>query len=66
MVWLQAVKSARDPADTRRVVGTVVDATAETIDRALRRATRAFPAWDQAGGEQRAVCLERLASLLEP
>ena len=54
-----------DPADTRRVVGRVMDATPETIDRALRRATRAFPAWDEKGGAHRGECLERLADLLE-
>ena len=59
------MRPVRDPADTRRLIGNVTDASPEHIDRALRRAGRAFPDWDESGGDQRASCLDRLADLME-
>ena len=54
-----------DPSDHRTVVGQVVDASAEDVDRALELAVDAFDSWDAAGGEARAECLERMANLME-
>jgi RHH-type proline utilization regulon transcriptional repressor/proline dehydrogenase/delta 1-pyrroline-5-carboxylate dehydrogenase len=54
-----------DPADNRRTAGAVVEATAEHLERALARAARAAPAWDAAGAEARAACLEVTADLME-
>ena len=57
--------AVRDPADHRRVVGEVVEATpADALD-ALGEAHRAQPAWDAMGGEARANILERAAELFE-
>ncbi len=54
-----------DPADRRRTVGSVVIAGAEDVAAAIGRAGRAQRAWDEAGAETRAECLERAADLLE-
>jgi RHH-type proline utilization regulon transcriptional repressor/proline dehydrogenase/delta 1-pyrroline-5-carboxylate dehydrogenase len=54
-----------DPSDRRRPVGTVVAAGPTDLDEAIGRAVRAQPAWDEAGGEARAACLDRAADLLE-
>jgi len=55
----------RSPADHDHRVGDVTWATAEDVERALARATRAAPEWDRIPGERRAACLERYAELLE-
>jgi len=54
-----------DPADRRRVVGHVADATPADLDRALAQASGAATGWDRLGGEARAEMLERAADLLE-
>ncbi|MBX6323187.1 MAG: bifunctional proline dehydrogenase/L-glutamate gamma-semialdehyde dehydrogenase PutA, partial [Rhodospirillaceae bacterium] len=51
-------RPVRDPADTRRVVGEVVEADPAEVERALAAAVRAAPAWDAAGPDRRALCLE--------
>jgi len=54
-----------NPAQTGTVVGHVVEADAQAIEDALQRASAAQMAWNGAGVEQRAQCLEHMADLLE-
>ena len=64
----EAVAGPAQPVEnpaTGAVVGRVVSADGTARERALERAVAAQPAWDRAGGEQRARCLERAADLLE-
>ena len=58
-------REALDPADRRRRVGTVSDATEELIDEALSRAQRFAPQWDSTPADERARCLERAADRME-
>ncbi|MDH3379376.1 MAG: bifunctional proline dehydrogenase/L-glutamate gamma-semialdehyde dehydrogenase PutA, partial [Gammaproteobacteria bacterium] len=58
-------RHAIDPSDHRRVIGSVVSASAASVDRAFRRAQRAQPAWNETPASERAGCLERVADLLE-
>ncbi|MBI1179006.1 MAG: bifunctional proline dehydrogenase/L-glutamate gamma-semialdehyde dehydrogenase PutA [Alphaproteobacteria bacterium] len=60
-----APREVRDPADRLRLVGTVREASAADIDRALDLAVRAADGWDGLGGAARAVILERAADLFE-
>ncbi len=57
--------SVTDPADRRRIVGTVVNATPDHVDRALARAVRAQLEWGRVPAADRAACLERAAALYE-
>ena len=57
--------SLLDPSDRRRVVGTVVEATAEDAKEALGRAHAAQEAWNGLGGAARGAILERAADLYE-
>ncbi len=54
-----------NPADRRVQVGLSRDATPAEIAAALDAADAAQPAWDRAGGERRAACLEHASDLLE-
>jgi RHH-type proline utilization regulon transcriptional repressor/proline dehydrogenase/delta 1-pyrroline-5-carboxylate dehydrogenase len=54
-----------DPADTRRVVGDVVEATPADVADALARAQAAQPAWNARPVAERAACLMRAADALE-
>jgi len=54
-----------DPADTRRRVGEVAEASAADVARAVDLAAAAQPAWNARGPEARARILERLADLIE-
>jgi len=54
-----------DPADRRRDVGTVVEASESQVEAAVASAHRAAPEWEGAPAEERARCLERAADLLE-
>ena len=54
-----------DPADHRRQVGTVIDATAEQCDQAMRLAAAAQETWDRTPADERAACLERMADIME-
>jgi len=59
---------ARDvasPADLRKDLGRVVEASGRDIEAALRTTFAAAPAWNAQGAESRAQCLERAADLLE-
>ncbi|HVM79126.1 MAG TPA: bifunctional proline dehydrogenase/L-glutamate gamma-semialdehyde dehydrogenase PutA [Stellaceae bacterium] len=58
-------REVRDPADRRRVVGSVVEATDAQVDQALARAERAAPDWDTTPAPERAAILERAAQLME-
>jgi RHH-type proline utilization regulon transcriptional repressor/proline dehydrogenase/delta 1-pyrroline-5-carboxylate dehydrogenase len=60
-----AARPVTDPSDRRKVVGTVVEASAETTDEAIARAQGAFPEWSAVSAEERAACLERMADLME-
>ncbi|QIZ77750.1 bifunctional proline dehydrogenase/L-glutamate gamma-semialdehyde dehydrogenase PutA [Ferrimonas lipolytica] len=46
-------------------VGTAIFSTSEQIEEALRRATKAFPLWNNSDVDIRATALEKLADLLE-
>jgi RHH-type transcriptional regulator, proline utilization regulon repressor / proline dehydrogenase / delta 1-pyrroline-5-carboxylate dehydrogenase len=54
-----------NPADRRIRVGTARDATPAQIAAAFDSAATAQAAWDHAGGEARASCLEKAGDLLE-
>lgn len=54
-----------DPSDRRRVVGEVIETTAEQVDRALDYAHKAADRWAREPVEVRAACLEKAADLLE-
>ncbi len=54
-----------DPADHRRVVGQIVEADLETVDRAIALAHKRQPAWAATPVVERAAVLDRLADLLE-
>ena len=53
------------PADRRRTVGRVYEASAADIEGALGSARGAAAAWTSVPATQRAACLERLGDLLE-
>ncbi|MFD1623381.1 bifunctional proline dehydrogenase/L-glutamate gamma-semialdehyde dehydrogenase PutA [Azospirillum griseum] len=54
-----------DPANNSRVVGHVVEATAEDVERALTLASAAHHAWAARPVTERADCLTRAADLME-
>ena len=54
-----------DPADRRRTVGQVGEATPAIVTAAVQAAARAADRWNARGVEDRAVVLERMADLLE-
>ncbi|MFP6730743.1 MAG: bifunctional proline dehydrogenase/L-glutamate gamma-semialdehyde dehydrogenase PutA [Alphaproteobacteria bacterium] len=54
-----------DPADRRRLVGHVVEANEEAVDRTLDRACAAAAGWAATPAGERADCLERAADLIE-
>jgi RHH-type transcriptional regulator, proline utilization regulon repressor / proline dehydrogenase / delta 1-pyrroline-5-carboxylate dehydrogenase len=54
-----------DPADRRRGIGSVVDATPAEVDEVLALATAAAPGWDAMAVGQRAAYLQRAGDLLE-
>lgn len=54
-----------DPADTRRVIGHVVEAVPADIAAAAGIAQTAFPDWDGLGGDGRATRLEAAADVFE-
>jgi len=47
-------------ASTEEVIGTVPEGTPEDVDRAVRAAHRAFPAWSQTSVEERAAFLQAI------
>ena len=58
------VRPVYDPADHRRRIGTVAEATVAEIEPALAAATRIASDWAATPVEQRAEILERVAALL--
>ncbi|WP_245987003.1 trifunctional transcriptional regulator/proline dehydrogenase/L-glutamate gamma-semialdehyde dehydrogenase [Azospirillum thermophilum] len=54
-----------NPADHRDVVGTVVEATPETVEAAVRRAVAAAPGWAATPPAERAACLFRAADRMQ-
>ena len=56
--------ASTNPAHPNQVVGTHVVATAEDVDRAIRAAEAAFPAWSATPAERRADLLFRAAELI--
>ncbi len=58
-------KPSLDPADNRRVVGTIVEADADAIKLAIATGYAAQPRWDETPADERAACLLRAADLYE-
>src|SRR5262249_13186349 len=58
-------RDIRSPADRRVLVGAVSDAGAAEIAAELDVLARGWREWDIAGGEHRAIVLERAAALIE-
>jgi RHH-type proline utilization regulon transcriptional repressor/proline dehydrogenase/delta 1-pyrroline-5-carboxylate dehydrogenase len=54
-----------DPADRRRQVGEVREATAEQVGRAVSAAVAAGGGWERRPADERAKCLERAADLYD-
>ena len=54
-----------NPANVREQIGSVINADAGDVDKAIEVAVRAQEDWDDAGGEKRAAILERAAELFE-
>ncbi|NNE86312.1 MAG: bifunctional proline dehydrogenase/L-glutamate gamma-semialdehyde dehydrogenase PutA [Alphaproteobacteria bacterium] len=54
-----------DPADNRRLVGHVSEASEEDVTQAFAAATDAFGDWSRWPTEERAACLDRAADLME-
>ncbi len=59
------VRVITEPADRRRIVGAVDEATEREVDTAVRGASAAWRAWDATPAAERARALERTAELLE-
>lgn len=59
------MNTIRSPFDLEHVVGEVQYADSATVDAALAAAQGAFPGWKNTSVENRALCLERFADLLE-
>jgi RHH-type proline utilization regulon transcriptional repressor/proline dehydrogenase/delta 1-pyrroline-5-carboxylate dehydrogenase len=57
--------AVRNPADTRDVVGYVIEASDAQVDAALAHAGRDGAAWQATPAEERAACLQRAADRLE-
>lgn len=60
-----AGSGSSEPADRRRPVGAVREATAAELDAAVRAAAGAWRAWEATPAAERAGCLERAADLFE-
>ena len=60
-----AARTLVSPIDLTTPVGSVVDATAENVDRAISAARAGFKSWSRARAVTRAKVLERAADLLE-
>ena len=60
-----AARPVHDPADRRREIGAVGEASPAQLEQALARAERAAGDWDATPAGERAACLERMADLME-
>ncbi|MHA1599419.1 MAG: bifunctional proline dehydrogenase/L-glutamate gamma-semialdehyde dehydrogenase PutA, partial [Alphaproteobacteria bacterium] len=58
-------RPVHDPADIRRVIGKVIEATPAHADEALQRAAGTAADWDATPADERAACLERMAEFME-
>lgn len=58
-------RAVRNPADTRDLVGKVVDTDAQALATALARSDAAASAWSATGAENRAGILARAADMME-
>jgi RHH-type proline utilization regulon transcriptional repressor/proline dehydrogenase/delta 1-pyrroline-5-carboxylate dehydrogenase len=58
-------RTCLDPADTRRIIGQVVEGTFADVEDALARAHRAWVDWEAMPAQRRADCLDRIADLYE-
>jgi RHH-type proline utilization regulon transcriptional repressor/proline dehydrogenase/delta 1-pyrroline-5-carboxylate dehydrogenase len=58
-------RTAHDPADLRRTLGTVVEADSDTVERALAALAKGQRGWDARGGAARADVLDAAAQALE-
>jgi len=58
-------REVRDPADARRVIGTVTSALPAQVTEAFERAAAAQPGWAARDVQERCACLARMADLLE-
>ncbi len=58
-------RAVLDPADRRRTVGMVIEASTPDVERCLNIANGAVGTWSERSVEERAKCLERAADLLE-
>jgi RHH-type proline utilization regulon transcriptional repressor/proline dehydrogenase/delta 1-pyrroline-5-carboxylate dehydrogenase len=61
----EGVRVIAEPADRRRIVGAVREASAGEVDAAVRGAAATWREWDATPAEVRARALERAAELLE-
>jgi len=61
----EALQDVTNPADRREKIGTKQQADQATIERALKNAADAQPAWDALPAASRATILENAADLLE-
>jgi RHH-type transcriptional regulator, proline utilization regulon repressor / proline dehydrogenase / delta 1-pyrroline-5-carboxylate dehydrogenase len=60
-----AVRKIVSPIDRSTLVGTVIDATPESVNAAMTAAREGFKSWSRTPAEKRAEILERAADLLE-
>jgi RHH-type transcriptional regulator, proline utilization regulon repressor / proline dehydrogenase / delta 1-pyrroline-5-carboxylate dehydrogenase len=60
-----AAKQLSDPSDRSCVIGSVVEAGAANVGRALALARAGFEGWDRTPADQRCDCLARAADLYE-
>jgi len=61
----QAPRPLNDPADRRRAVGVVHEASAKQVERAVAAASAAFEDWTRWPAQERATCLEYAADLYD-
>ncbi|MBL8659720.1 MAG: bifunctional proline dehydrogenase/L-glutamate gamma-semialdehyde dehydrogenase PutA [Rhodospirillales bacterium] len=58
-------RAVASPSDAARTVGSVTEATADDVARALQIAAAAAPQWAETPVDERAACLDRAADRLE-
>jgi 1-pyrroline-5-carboxylate dehydrogenase len=63
--WTGGEYEDRNPSDVREVLGVFPTAAPETVDRAVRAAANAFPAWSRRPWQERAAILRRVADVIE-
>jgi 1-pyrroline-5-carboxylate dehydrogenase len=63
--WSEQTFEDRSPVDTRVVLGTFPVGTREDVDRAVKAARAAFPAWGGRPWQERTAILRKAANLIE-